>query len=143
MALTIPQLIVRRCKGRAICEVFDEAPWSERSAALTQVGISHPDACTAHEISRHGAQQALAASLSIDLCYRTRRLGPTASAELAEAFLGLFPSSSRFYSNSAAPFRSAEPAWAFCSGTESTVDTGVIVRQGRTLAGVLWLADTD
>jgi hypothetical protein len=33
--------------------------------------------------------------------------------------------------------------WAFCNATEGTVDTGVLVREGKRLAGVLWLSDID
>jgi hypothetical protein len=143
MGLSISEKIERKCPGRAICRVFENVRWSEKSAELVGVGLLHAAECKWSEVSAQDAQALLAACLSTDLSYGTRRRGMGSAPEMAAAFAAQFGSAARFYTNSETPYHLRGSAWCYTTATGATTDTGVVVRQGRSLVGVLWLSDPD
>jgi hypothetical protein len=143
MTLSISEEISRKCGGRAIFHLFNQTAWSDRSEALVKVGLVRAPSCSLSEVSAEDAQSLLALSLSKDLCYGTRRMGSDTGSDLAASFLALFTTAARYYTNSQTPYHLKGAAWAFSSLTSGIVDTGVIVRSGKFLSGVLWLSDLD
>lgn len=143
MTLSISEKISRKCGGRAICHLFNQTSWLDRSEALVKVGLAQAPSCSLSEISAKDAQSLLALALSKDLCYGVRRMSSDKGSELAASFLALFATATRYYTNSQTPYYLKGSAWAFSNLTSGTIDTGVIVRSGKFLSGVLWLSDID
>lgn len=142
MTLSTLEKISRKCGRSAICHLFDQTPWSDRSEALVKIGLVEAPTCILSEVSAKDAQSLLALTLSKHLC-GGRRMSSHTGSELAASFLALFPATARYYTNSETPYHLKGSAWIFGNMTLDTVDTGVVVRSGKFLSGVLWLSDID
>lgn len=143
MTLSTLEKISRKCGGSAICHLFDQTPWPDRAETLVKVGLVEAPTCSLSEVSAKDAQLLLALALSRNLCYGSRRMSSHTGSELAASFLALFPAAARYYTNSETPYHLKGSAWIFGNMTLDTVDTGVVVRSGKFLSGVLWLSDID
>jgi len=122
---------------------FQDAQWKNRASEVKQMGLVIPEDFQFVEVDRGVAIDRLSMCLSQDLCYGSRS-GPTSGArELAEWFVSSFHFQSRFLTNSPEGFHPSG-VWSFSPlCPEATMDTGLIVRTGRELVGLMWVASID
>jgi len=129
--------------GNAIFIVYENVPWRERDAALSEDPRIKSGTVDHNEVSRSEAISLLSAALKKDLCYGTKLLGKGVAEEIAKEFVGSHQEGARFYTNSAVPYGGGKEAWSYSPLTAATIDTGVVVREGGNLASVLWVMAFD
>ena len=126
-----------------IYQRLQDVPWRDRGEALAKLDFKLPPDFQFVELSRNAAASYLARCLSRDLCYGTRLRSMGDSENLAHWFVESFHRQSRFLTNSGG----SDPGgngWGFTPlFAEATMDTGIIVRTGKELTGVMWVTSID
>ncbi|MGD2117366.1 MAG: hypothetical protein PVG66_03340 [Chromatiales bacterium] len=141
--MNLEQKIQNSLRGNGIFLTFDGVEWRDKGQALrADPRIVYED-LKLSEISRKDAIQLLISALSNDLCYGAKRLGKGMAEQIAKEFIGAYHEQARFYTNSDVPYNNKSHAWSFSPITEATIDTGVIVREGKNLASLLWVMGID
>lgn len=120
----------RRGVGIVRCQVYEGQSWRTKNEALAALGFIGLEGARWEELTKDQALDLLIGVLSEELCYRMRIMSKSFARELATEFLSVFHWQSRFFTGGGA-----------LDG--ATLCTGVLVRTGDELTGVLWVGDID
>ena len=143
MSYHVDSRFTEKCGARATCRLFTGRAWADKNAELTECGFVNVTGTNWYEVTLQQAVGILSAALASDLCYGSRRMANSSAARMARQFLEQFPEQAQFFTNSAVPYHLRESAWQFDSITVGVVDTGILVKVGESLAGILWISDDD
>lgn len=136
--------IEKRYKPWVIFKDFESTLWSQRNTAIDQHDIFGVTDLELYSVTKNEAKTLLIAALQKDLCYRVKTLGKGVAKEIAEDYLNLHHLQADFYTNSPVPFSWDNDAWSYSPIVNgSTVDTGVVTREGRYLKSMLWVWSID
>ena len=123
---------------------FDDVLWASHKQALSELGLHLISKVRLVEVDRNEAIKRLTDCLANDLCYGVKNLGKEHSKKVATEFIKSFHDQSRFYTNSNTGYTADSNAWSFSPLSEnSTMDTGIIVRTGKELTGIMWVFSSD
>jgi len=141
--MNLEQKVQKSLKGNGIFLTFDGVLWQEKDKALRADSRIEYEDLKLYEVKRREAIQLLISAMSNDLCYGVKRLGKGTAEQIAKEFVGSFHEQARFYTNSDVPYDKKGSAWSFSPITNATIDTGVIVREGKNLVSLIWVMDID
>lgn len=133
----------KKAGGRAFVYSFENVAWASRWNGLGDAGFINSDVLKLSELKAEDAEKLLTNALSTDLCYETEVMSKSIAKELAKEFIEMQDKQAHFFTNSSIPYGSGEKAWSFTPITEATIDTGVMVKVGKQLDSMLWVADID
>ncbi|UXD87266.1 hypothetical protein [Thalassolituus hydrocarboniclasticus] len=133
----------KKTGGRAFFYSFQNVSWAKRYEGLREVGFINSDILTLSEVKFKDAEKLLIDVLSTDLCYKNEVMTKLSARELAKEFMALQDKQARFFTNSNVPYSNGENAWSFTPITGATIDTGLMVKVGKQLDSMLWVADVD
>lgn len=133
----------KRTRGRALLIMFHDIAWANRAEGLKQFDFINTDILKLSEVEVKDAEKLLIAALSTDLCYGRKIMSSAHAKELAKEFIGLQDEQAQYFTNSSVPYHKKENSWSFTPITEATIDTGIIVKLGKQLDSVIWMADID
>lgn len=94
------------------------------------------------EVSQDVAQQHLAEVLHRGLAYNGELIPRQRAAELASAFLAMFPGGRYFTNTEDAPYDAKQSSHGWDPITQATFDTGIVALRGNEI-GMIWLEDED
>jgi hypothetical protein len=141
--MNFEEQLKKRTGGRAFFYSFQDVAWAARYEGLREAGFINSDNLKLSEVKIEVAEKLLVDVLSTDLCYKNEVMSRHSARELAKEFIAQQDKQARFFTNSNVPYRIGESAWSFTPITEATIDTGVIVKAGKQLDSMLWVADID
>jgi len=133
----------KRTQGRAFIIVFHDIAWANRTEGLKQLDFINTDILKLSEVEVKDAEELLIAALSTDLCYGRKIMSLAHAKELAKEFIELQDKQAQYFTNSSIPYHKKENAWSFTPITEATIDTGLIIKLGKQLDSIIWMADID
>ncbi len=133
----------KKTGGRAFFYSFRDVAWATRYEGLREAGFLNSDILQLSEVKTEDVEKLLIDVLSTDLCYKSEVMSKYSARELAKEFITLQDKQARFFTNSNTPYSSSESAWSFTPITEATIDTGLMVKVGKQLDSMLWVADID
>lgn len=140
----LDRIINGELKAPIICRLFDETLWSRRDDTLRDLDLQPIPPSAWHEVSRDGAVELLTNILQFDLCYETKRFSKSDARAIARDFVDRLHWQSRYFTNSEIPWCPGLRTWALSGlSSDSTLDTGVIVKAGTRLVGILWTFSWD
>ncbi len=141
--MNFEEKLKKKTAGRAFFYSFQDVAWATRYEGLREAGFINSDILTLSEVKVEAAEKLLIDVLSTDLCYKSEVMSKYSARELAKEFIALQDKQARFFTNSNVPYRSGESSWSFTPITEATIDTGLMVKVGKRLDSMLWVADID
>lgn len=141
--MNFEEKLKKQTGGRAFFYSFQDVAWATRYEGLREAGFINSDTLKLSEVKVEDAEKLLIDVLSTDLCYKSEVMSKHRARELAKEFIALQDKQARFFTNSNVPYRSSESSWSFTPITEATIDTGLMVKVGKQLDSMLWVADID
>lgn len=141
--MNFEEKLKKKTGGRAFLYSFQDVAWATRYEGLREAGFINSDILRLTEVKVEGVEKLLIDILSTDFCYKSEIMSRHDASELAKEFIALQDKQARFFTNSNVPYRSDESAWSFTPITEATIYTGLMVKVGKQLDSMLWVADID
>lgn len=133
----------KKTGGRAFFYSFHDVAWANRYHGLKEAGFINLDILKLCEVNLEDAERLLVDVLSTDLCYKSKVMSLYDAKELAKEFISMQDKQAKYFTNSDVPYRNGTSAWAFTPITEATMDTDLIIKLGKQLESMLWVADID